>query len=182
MTSRSLVILDEIGRGTSTYDGLSLAWAITEHLADDGGLRPRAIFATHYHELTELADRLPGLVNLQLQVREWEGRIIFLHRVAPGRSDKSYGIHVARLAGVPEPVLLRAEEVLAGLTDAAARRLITDDPAAAGGSLAADRSPRTDGPDRPSGPAAGQLDLFGGADQAPAPPSRCSSPSPGGRS
>jgi len=109
---RSLVILDEIGRGTSTYDGLSLAWAITEHLHDPDGPRPRTIFATHYHELTELADRLAGLCNLQLEVREWEGKIIFLHRVGPGRSDKSYGIHVARLAGIPEPVLRRAEHLL----------------------------------------------------------------------
>ncbi|MBD3221581.1 DNA mismatch repair protein MutS [bacterium] len=117
MTRRSLVILDEIGRGTSTYDGLSLAWAITEYLRADHGPGPRAIFATHYHELTELEGTLPGLVNRQLQVREWEGKIIFLHQVVPGRSDKSYGIHVARLAGVPEPVLARAEHILAFLSD-----------------------------------------------------------------
>jgi len=117
MSRRSLVILDEIGRGTSTYDGLSLAWAITEFLRDPDGPRPRAVFATHYHELTELEGALPALVNLQLQVREWEGRIIFLHHVAAGRSDKSYGIHVARLAGVPESVLKRAEHVLRYLTD-----------------------------------------------------------------
>jgi DNA mismatch repair protein MutS len=117
MSRRSLVILDEIGRGTSTYDGLSLAWAITEFLRDPDGPRPRAVFATHYHELTELEGALPALVNLQLQVREWEGRIIFLHQVAAGRSDKSYGIHVARLAGVPEAVLQRAEHVLRYLTD-----------------------------------------------------------------
>jgi DNA mismatch repair protein MutS len=113
---RSLVILDEIGRGTSTYDGLSLAWAITEYLRSEQGPRPRTVFATHYHELTDLEGALPGLVNLQLQVREWEGKIIFLHQVAPGRSDKSYGIHVARLAGVPEPVLQRAEHILAYLS------------------------------------------------------------------
>ncbi|MBE0567295.1 MAG: DNA mismatch repair protein MutS, partial [Krumholzibacteria bacterium] len=107
MSRRSLVILDEIGRGTSTYDGLSLAWAITEFLGADGGPRPRSIFATHYHELTELESDQPGLVNLKLEVREWEGRIIFMHAVSPGRSDKSYGIHVARLAGLPEPVLRR---------------------------------------------------------------------------
>jgi len=116
MSRRSLVILDEIGRGTSTYDGLSLAWAITEFLAAGGGPRPRSVFATHYHELTELEDQIEGLVNLQLEVKEWEGRIIFLHTVRPGRSDKSYGIHVARLAGLPEDVLHRAEAILASLS------------------------------------------------------------------
>ncbi|HOX26375.1 MAG TPA: DNA mismatch repair protein MutS [Candidatus Krumholzibacteria bacterium] len=139
MSRRSLVILDEIGRGTSTYDGLSLAWAITEFLHDARGPRPRSIFATHYHELTELAATLPGLVNLQLQVREWEGKIIFLHHVAPGRSDKSYGIHVARLAGVPETVLRRAESLLAYLTREDARSTGAGiGLAAAIGSLAAD--------------------------------------------
>ena len=116
MTARSLVILDEVGRGTSTYDGLSLAWAITEFLHLDDGPRPRTIFATHYHELTALEENLPRLVNLRMDVKEWEGRIIFLHTVKPGRSDRSYGIHVARLAGVPEPVLARAEHLLADLT------------------------------------------------------------------
>lgn len=116
MTRRSLVILDEVGRGTSTYDGLSLAWAITEHLHAPTGPRPRTIFATHYHELTELEERLPGLVNLRLEVKEWEGRIIFLHSVKPGRSDKSYGLHVAQLAGIPAPVLQRAAQILEGLS------------------------------------------------------------------
>jgi len=116
MSRRSLVILDEIGRGTSTYDGLSLAWAITEFLTETGGPRPRSVFATHYHELTDLEGDLPGLVNLQLEVKEWEGKIIFLHSVGPGRSDKSYGIHVARLAGLPENVLIRAQEILTALT------------------------------------------------------------------
>jgi DNA mismatch repair protein MutS len=123
MTRRSLVILDEIGRGTSTYDGLSLAWAITEFLNAAGGPRPRSVFATHYHELTELESELPGLVNLRLEVKEWEGKIIFLHSVGPGRSDKSYGIHVAELAGLPAPVLRRAGEILASLTTADARDL-----------------------------------------------------------
>jgi len=123
MSRRSLVILDEVGRGTSTYDGLSLAWAITEFLHLDEGPRPRTIFATHYHELTELESRLPRLVNLRMDVKEWEGKIIFLHAVKPGCSDKSYGIHVARLAGVPEPVLKRAETLLAALTTEDARAL-----------------------------------------------------------
>jgi DNA mismatch repair protein MutS len=109
-TARSLVILDEIGRGTSTYDGVSLAWAITEHLHDRVGCR--ALFATHYHELAELAQALPGLRNYNVLVREWRDDIVFLHQLAPGSADKSYGIHVARLAGVPPPVLERAKEVL----------------------------------------------------------------------
>ncbi len=116
MSRRSLVILDEIGRGTSTYDGLSLAWAITEFLNNPDGPRPRSIFATHYHQLTELEKDLPGLVNLRLEVKEWEGKIIFLHSVSPGRSDKSYGIHVARLAGLPENVLKRAQDILSSLS------------------------------------------------------------------
>ncbi len=123
MTRRSLVILDEIGRGTSTYDGLSLAWAITEFLHDADGPRPRAVFATHYHELTDLEGRLSRLFNLRLGVKEWEGKIIFLHSVSPGRSDKSYGIHVAELAGLPGPVLARAGEILESLTSADARDL-----------------------------------------------------------
>lgn len=121
-TARSLVILDEIGRGTSTLDGLSLAWAIAEHLASggpgraDGGGAPRTLFATHYHELTELEERLPGRVrNLHVAVREWGEEIVFLHRILPGRSDRSYGIHVARLAGLPRSVTQRAREVLESL-------------------------------------------------------------------
>jgi DNA mismatch repair protein MutS len=110
---RSLVILDEIGRGTSTYDGVSLAWAITEYLHDQIGCR--ALFATHYHELAQLADKLPGLRNYNVLVRELEDEVIFLHQVGPGSADKSYGIHVARLAGVPEEVLVRARQVLAEL-------------------------------------------------------------------
>jgi DNA mismatch repair protein MutS len=112
-TARSLVILDEIGRGTSTYDGVSLAWAITEYLHDRVGCR--TLFATHYHELAQLADTLPRLRNYNVQVREWQDEIIFLHKIAPGSADKSYGIHVARLAGVPAEVLDRANEVLIDL-------------------------------------------------------------------
>jgi DNA mismatch repair protein MutS len=112
-SARSLVILDEIGRGTSTYDGVSLAWAITEYLHDEIGCR--SLFATHYHELAELAEKLPGLRNYNVLVQEYRDEIIFLHKIAPGSADKSYGIHVARLAGVPEQVLDRAREVLAEL-------------------------------------------------------------------
>lgn len=117
-TGRSVVILDEIGRGTSTLDGLSLAWAIAERLALGAAPEtpPRTLFATHYHELTELEERLPGRVrNLHVSVREWGDQIVFLHRIMPGRTDRSYGIHVARLAGVPADVLARAREVLESL-------------------------------------------------------------------
>jgi DNA mismatch repair protein MutS len=112
-TDRSLVILDEIGRGTSTLDGLSLAWAIAEHIASD--VRCRTLFATHYHELTDLSERFTGVRNLNVAVREWEDQVIFLHRIVEGGTDRSYGIHVARLAGVPRPVLERARQLLSEL-------------------------------------------------------------------
>lgn len=108
-TARSVVILDEIGRGTSTLDGLSLAWAIAETLAERGC---RTLFATHYHELTSLAERIAGVTNLHVAVREWEDRIVFLHRILPGRTDRSYGIHVAQLAGLPGTTVERAKELL----------------------------------------------------------------------
>ena len=114
-TRRSLVILDEIGRGTSTYDGVSLAWAITEYL--HGAVGCRALFATHYHELAQLAATLPNLRNYNVTVQEHENDVVFLHKIGPGNADKSYGIHVARLAGVPEAVLSRAEAVLGTLED-----------------------------------------------------------------
>ncbi|HET9262733.1 MAG TPA: DNA mismatch repair protein MutS [Vicinamibacterales bacterium] len=114
-TSRSLVILDEIGRGTATFDGLSLAWAVAEHLASHGKTRPKTIFATHYHELTDLADALPSVANFHVVVREWKDDIVFLRKVVPGRSDRSYGIQVARLAGLPATVVARAREILNGL-------------------------------------------------------------------
>ena len=114
-TSRSLVILDEIGRGTATFDGLSLAWAVAEHLASNPRVRPKTIFATHYHELTDLADALPSVANFHVVVREWKDDIVFLRKVVPGRSDRSYGIQVARLAGLPPVVVARAREILNGL-------------------------------------------------------------------
>jgi len=114
-TARSLVLLDEIGRGTATYDGLALAWAVTEYLHEARGPRPRTIFATHYHELTQLADKLPRLANAHVTVKEWGDGVVFLHRVADGAADRSYGIHVARLAGLPASVIERAQEVLAEL-------------------------------------------------------------------
>ncbi|HEY3884595.1 MAG TPA: DNA mismatch repair protein MutS, partial [Vicinamibacterales bacterium] len=103
-TSRSLVILDEIGRGTATFDGLSLAWAVAEHLASNARARPKTIFATHYHELTDLADALPNVANFHVIVREWKDDLVLLRKVVPGRADRSYGIQVARLAGLPPSV------------------------------------------------------------------------------
>jgi DNA mismatch repair protein MutS len=114
-TPRSLVLLDELGRGTATYDGLALAWAVTEHLHDARGPRPRTIFATHFHELTQLAERLPRLANAHMEVLEQGGGVVFLHRVADGPADRSYGIHVAQLAGLPAGVVERAKVVLAEL-------------------------------------------------------------------
>ena len=113
-TKRSLVILDEIGRGTSTYDGLSIAQAVAEHIHNDPRLGCRTLFATHYHELTELADRLPGISNYSVAVAEEEGAVVFLHRIIPGGADRSYGVHVAQLAGLPRPVVTRAWELLMG--------------------------------------------------------------------
>jgi DNA mismatch repair protein MutS len=114
-TSRSLVVLDEIGRGTSTFDGLSIAWAVAEYLATNARARPKTLFATHYHELTDLADLIPGVVNAHVAAREWKDDIIFLRKIVPGRSDRSYGIQVARLAGLPAVVVARAREILSGL-------------------------------------------------------------------
>jgi DNA mismatch repair protein MutS len=110
-TPRSLVLLDEIGRGTATFDGLAIAWAVVEHL--QMRTRGKTLFATHYHELTELADLLPGVRNYHVSVKESGSNIVFLRKVEPGSADKSYGIEVARLAGLPPAVIERAREVLA---------------------------------------------------------------------
>ncbi|HSL69968.1 MAG TPA: hypothetical protein VK864_06975, partial [Longimicrobiales bacterium] len=112
-TARSLVLLDEIGRGTATYDGVSIAWAVTEFLHEKAGVK--AIFATHYHELTQLADLLPALVNFNVAVKEVGHEIVFLHHLEPGGADRSYGIEVARLAGLPSEVIARAREILRDL-------------------------------------------------------------------
>src|SRR4051812_7695610 len=114
-TSRSLVVLDEIGRGTATFDGLSIAWAVAEFLATNARVRPKTLFATHCHELTDLADATPGVVNFHVAAREWKDDIVFLRKIVPGRSDRSYGIQVARLAGLPQPVIQRAREILTAL-------------------------------------------------------------------
>ncbi|MGH7681717.1 MAG: DNA mismatch repair protein MutS [Candidatus Eiseniibacteriota bacterium] len=136
-TDASLVLLDEIGRGTSTYDGLSLAWAVTEALHEGQRRKPRTLFATHYHELTELEESLPRVRNRTVRVAEQRGEIVFLHQIVPGRADRSYGIHVAQLAGVPADVLGRAREILARL-EAEHPRLALG--GAAGAAGVADRS------------------------------------------
>jgi DNA mismatch repair protein MutS len=114
-SDRSLVLLDEVGRGTSTFDGISIAWAVAEFLHETHGRRARTLFATHYHELTELALLFPRIKNLHVKVKEWNDEIIFVRKIGEGSCDHSYGIQVARLAGVPRPVILRAREILANL-------------------------------------------------------------------
>jgi DNA mismatch repair protein MutS len=123
-SARSFVVLDEIGRGTATFDGLSIAWATLEYLHEVN--RSRVLFATHYHELTALAEKLPGAANATVEVKEWRDEIVFLYRVVQGAADRSYGIHVAKLAGLPGPVLTRAGEVLSALEKADGRPKPTD--------------------------------------------------------
>ena len=126
-TADSLIVLDEIGRGTSTYDGLSIAWAVVEHLHGKDSEGPKTLFATHYHELTRLSDSLPRLKNYSVAVKEWNDEIIFVRQVTPGASERSFGIQVARLAGLPEGVVGRAKQILATLeeSDASATRETT---------------------------------------------------------
>ncbi len=120
-TPRSLLILDEIGRGTSTYDGVSIAWAVVEHIHNHPHLRAKTLFATHYHELTQLADLLPGVRNYNVAVTEAEGNVVFLHKIIPGGADRSYGIHVAQLAGLPRPIIQRAGEIMSELEKTSGR-------------------------------------------------------------
>ena len=115
ITPRSLILLDEIGRGTSTFDGLSIAWAVTEYLHEESPWRPKTLFATHYHELTELALTRPRIKNFHVAVKEWNDRVIFLRKLVEGGTSRSYGIQVARLAGLPPEVIDRAKEVLHNL-------------------------------------------------------------------
>jgi DNA mismatch repair protein MutS len=116
-TARSMVILDELGRGTATYDGLAIAWACVEHIAQN--LECRTLFATHYHELTALTEQLVNVSAHHVAVKEWKGDIVFLHKVQAGAATGSYGVHVAKLAGVPAPVVARAAGLLEGFTKAA---------------------------------------------------------------
>lgn len=128
-TPRSLILLDEVGRGTSTYDGLSIAWAVVEYLHDEPSVAARTLFATHYHELTQLEERLAGLGNLHVAVHDADDGVVFMHRVEPGSADRSYGIHVARLAGLPRQVVWRAEAILADL-EGNATAVVTPPPGA----------------------------------------------------
>ncbi len=123
-TEKSLVVLDEVGRGTSTYDGLSLAWAITEYIANN--IKCRTLFATHYHELTQLAELFSNVKNCNVAVREWMDEVVFLHKILPGGTDKSYGIHVAKLAGVPKTILDRSKEILEELENSFAKEATTE--------------------------------------------------------
>ena len=125
-TPRSLLVLDEIGRGTSTYDGVSIAWAVIEYLHNHPNLRAKTLFATHYHELTQLADLLPGVANFNVAVSEADGDVVFLHTIVSGGADRSYGIHVAQLAGMPRPVIQRAGEILQELEASSGRAVKVD--------------------------------------------------------
>jgi DNA mismatch repair protein MutS len=129
-TPRSLLILDEIGRGTSTYDGVSIAWAVVEFIHNHPHLRAKTLFATHYHELTQLADLLPGVRNYNVAVSEADGQVVFLHKIVPGGADRSYGIHVGQLAGLPGPVVQRAGEIL-GQLEASSGKAVKINPNAA---------------------------------------------------
>jgi DNA mismatch repair protein MutS len=125
-SNRSLLILDEIGRGTSTYDGLSIAWSVVEYIHNHPRLRSRTLFATHYHELTQLSELLPGVRNYNVAVAEAEGQVVFLHKIVPGGADRSYGIHVAQLAGLPRPVIVRASEIMRQLEASSGKAIHLD--------------------------------------------------------
>ena len=138
LTPRSLVLFDELGRGTSTYDGISIAWAIVEHLHENPRARARTLFATHYHELNEMARHFARIKNWNVSVRETDGRVVFLRKLAPGGSEHSFGIHVARIAGMPPAIVKRAEQVLRDLEASAAKGAVKPDmEAAAAGATSA---------------------------------------------
>jgi len=115
ISNRSLILLDEIGRGTSTFDGISIAWAITEYLHENPVIAAKTLFATHYHELNEMAELFPRIRNFKVEVREYDDKVIFLHKVSPGSADHSYGIQVAQMAGLPIFITNRAKEILQNL-------------------------------------------------------------------
>ncbi len=143
-TPRSLLILDEIGRGTSTYDGVSIAWGMIEYIHNHPHLRAKTLFATHYHELTQLADLLPGVRNYNVAVTEADNKVVFLHKIVPGGADKSYGIHVAQLAGLPAPVIARANEIMAELEKTSGRAVRINPHAAQQVALFPETSPLLD--------------------------------------
>jgi len=157
-TARSLIVLDEIGRGTSTYDGISIAWAVAEHLHGKAPAGPRTLFATHYHELTRLADTLPRLRNWTVAVREWQDEIVFVRRVVPGAADRSYGIQVARLAGMPPSVVARAREILGGMEQGGGLPAAADMPEVTPAAKAA--KPRAE-PTKPAKPSKAKPDIGG---------------------
>jgi DNA mismatch repair protein MutS len=143
-TTRSLLILDEIGRGTSTYDGVSIAWAVIEYIHNHPHLRAKTLFATHYHELTQLAELLPGIRNYNVAVSEGDGKVVFLHKIVPGGADRSYGIHVGQLAGLPTPVIQRASEIMAELEKTSGRAVKINPQAAQQAALFPETSPLLD--------------------------------------
>lgn len=143
-TPKSLVILDEIGRGTSTYDGVSIAWAVVEYIHNHPQLRSKTLFATHYHELTQLADLLPGVRNYNVAVTEADGKVVFLHKIVEGGADKSYGIHVAQLAGMPPSVVQRADEIMGELERSSGRAVQLSPHAAQQAALFPETSPLLD--------------------------------------
>jgi DNA mismatch repair protein MutS len=143
-TNRSLLILDEIGRGTSTYDGVAIAWGMIEYIHNHPQLRAKTLFATHYHELTQLADLLPGVRNYNVAVSEGDGKVVFLHKIIPGGADRSYGIHVAQLAGLPKPVIARANEILSQLEKTTGRAVKIDPHSAQQAALFPETSPLLD--------------------------------------
>lgn len=143
-TPRSLLILDEIGRGTSTYDGVSIAWAVVEYIHNHPQLRSKTLFATHYHELTQLADLLPGVRNYNVAVTEADGKVVFLHKIVEGGADKSYGIHVAQLAGLPGPVVQRANTILEELEKSSGQAVKINPQAAQQAALFPETSPLLD--------------------------------------
>jgi DNA mismatch repair protein MutS len=149
-TGRSLVLLDEIGRGTATFDGLSIAWAVAEHIARSAP-GPKTIFATHYHELVDLAADIPTVGNLHVSAREWHDSVVFLRKIEAGGSDRSFGIQVARLAGLPAPVVVRAQEILRNLESTEFDR---------------EGRPRLAHSDGAPATGARQLSLFSGQDEA----------------
>jgi DNA mismatch repair protein MutS len=149
-SERSLVLLDEIGRGTATFDGLSIAWAVAEHVAQ-GPASPKTIFATHYHELVDLAADIPAVGNLHVSAREWQDNVVFLRKIEPGGSDRSFGIQVARLAGLPAAVVVRAQEILGNLERTEFDR---------------EGRPRLAHSDSAPAPGGRQLALFAGEDEA----------------
>lgn len=143
-TYRSLLILDEIGRGTSTYDGVSIAWAVVEYIHNHPSLRAKTLFATHYHELTQLADLLPGVRNYNVAVTEADGTVVFLHQIIPGGADRSYGIHVAQLAGLPRPVIQRATEIMKELEKSSGQAIRINPQAAQQAALFPETNPLLD--------------------------------------